>query len=150
MDQEAVKKSIEALLPQASFNENKQFVEVLISKESWLNSAQLLKDKLGFDFLVSLSGVDYAGSLAVVCHLRSTSNNSQIVVKIHDSNKDIPSLDSVATVWAAAEFFEREVYDLLGIQFPNHPDLRRLFLEDDFVGHPLRKDYKDEINIIER
>ncbi|MBP8849878.1 MAG: NADH-quinone oxidoreductase subunit C [Breznakibacter sp.] len=150
MDQEAVKKSIEALLPQASFNENKQFVEVVISKESWLTSAQLLKAKLGFDFLVSLSGVDYAGSMAVVCHLRSTSNNSQIVVKIHDSNKDNPSLDSVATVWAAAEFFEREVYDLLGIQFPNHPDLRRLFLEDDFVGHPLRKDYKDEINIIER
>lgn len=150
MDQEAVKQKIEALIPTASFNENKQFLEVVIPKENWLASASLLKDSFGFNFLISLSGVDYEGSMAVVCHLRATSTNLQLVVKVQDANKVTPTIDSVASVWASAEFFEREVYDLLGINFPNHPDLRRLFLEDEFVGHPLRKDYVDEINIIER
>ena len=61
----------------------------------------------------------------------------------------IPGIDTVSDVWSSAEFHEREVYDLLGVQFTNHPDLRRLFLDDDW-GFPLRKDYRDDINIIER
>ena len=150
MSQEIIKQKIASLLPLATFIENSQFVEVVVPKEIWLVSASKLKSELGFDFLLSLSGVDYPDSLSIVCHLRATSTVEQIVVKIHDTDKSNAAIDSVTSVWAAAEFFEREVYDLLGVKFPNHPDLRRLFLEDDYVGHPLRKDFVDEINIIER
>ncbi len=150
MSQEVLKQKIADLIPQATFNENKQLVDVVIPKENWLASATLLKKSLGFDYLISLSGVDYPASLSIVCHFRATASNQEVVVKIHDTNKDSATIDSVTSVWASAEFFEREVYDLLGITFTNHPDLRRLFLEDDYVGHPLRKDFVDEINIIER
>lgn len=150
MSQEVLKQKIADLFPQATFNDNSQFVEVVFAKEDWLKSAVQIKSKLGFDYLISLSGVDYPTTLSIVCHLRSTSTGDQIVVKVHDANKSAAAIDSVSVVWASAEFFEREVYDLLGINFPNHPDLRRIFLDDEYVGHPLRKDFVDEINIIER
>jgi NADH-quinone oxidoreductase subunit C len=65
------------------------------------------------------------------------------------TGRDNPNLDSVCDIWKAAEFLEREIYDLLGIKFNNHPDLRRLFLDSSW-GFPLRKDYKDDINIVSK
>ncbi len=150
MSQEIIKQKIASLFPLATFNDNSQFVEVVLPKNVWLASAFKFKNELGFDFLLSLTGVDYPESLSIVCHIRSTTTADQIVVKIHDADKANALIDSVTPVWAAAEFFEREVYDLLSIKFTNHPDLRRIFLEDDYVGYPLRKDFVDEINIIER
>lgn len=102
-----------------------------------------------FDFLSSLSGVDYGleeNKFGVVYHLASIPYKSQLVLKVsqeYDRNSEIlPSFPSVSAVWKTAEWHEREAYDLFGIFFENHPDLRRILLPDDWEGHPLRKDYK--------
>jgi NADH/F420H2 dehydrogenase subunit C len=131
-------------------SEGKQFPEIQVEPASLLNFAKFLKtDKdLNFDFLVSLSGVDYSDKLAVVYHITSSAHKQMIVVKVTTTDRSNPAFDSLTEVWATAEFHEREVFDLFGIKFNNHPDLRRLFLDDDWQGYPLRKDYVDDINII--
>jgi NADH:ubiquinone oxidoreductase subunit C len=87
--------------------------------------------------------------MTVVYHLDSTQYRHLIVLKVVLTDREAPMVDSVTSVWPTAEFHEREVFDLFGIRFNNHPNLKRLFLEDDY-GYPLRKDFRDEINIIER
>ena len=71
-----------------------------------------------------------------------------LVFSAQTADREDPNLDTVCDIWPTAEFHEREVYDLFGIRFNNHPDLRRLLLTDDWEGYPLRKDYVDEINIV--
>jgi NADH:ubiquinone oxidoreductase subunit C len=83
----------------------------------------------------------------VVYHLTSTTLHHTVVLRVVLADKANPSVATVSDLWAGAEYFEREAYDLLGIRFENHPDLRRLFLEDDWVGYPLRKDYKDSFTL---
>lgn len=70
-----------------------------------------------------------------------------MVVKVN-LNRDLPEIDTVSDIWRTAEFHEREVFELFGVQFRNHPDLRKLILTDDFIGYPLRKDFEDPINMI--
>jgi NADH-quinone oxidoreductase subunit C len=101
-----------------------------------------------FDFLSCLSGVDYgteANRFGVVYHLASIPYQTQLTLKIskaHSRNlEDLPVFKSVSSVYRTAEWHEREAYDLLGIFFENHPDLRRILLPDDWEGYPLRKDY---------
>lgn len=101
-----------------------------------------------FDFLSCLTGVDYGAEenkFAVVYHLASIPFRSQLTLKVikeHDRNSGIlPAFKSVSDVWKTAEWHEREAYDLTGISFENHPDLRRILLPDDWEGYPLRKDY---------
>jgi NADH-quinone oxidoreductase subunit C len=101
-----------------------------------------------FDFLSCLSGVDYGvedGRFGVVYHLASIPYNKQLVLKISQTNDrsldNLPTFPSIATVYKAADWHEREAYDMLGIFFTNHPDLRRILLPDDWDGFPLRKDY---------
>jgi NADH:ubiquinone oxidoreductase subunit C len=72
-----------------------------------------------------------------------------VTVETDVTDHDNPVIDTVSDIWITAQFQEREIYDLMGVKFANHPDLRRLFLEDGW-GFPLRKDYKDDINFIER
>lgn len=104
--------------------------------------------KTYFDLLACLSGVDYGieeNMFGVVYHLSSIPYKTQLtlkVVKYHDrSREELPSFPTVSNVWRTAEWHEREAYDLLGIGFENHPDLRRVLLPDDWEGYPLRKDY---------
>jgi NADH-quinone oxidoreductase subunit C len=95
-----------------------------------------------FDYLMCLSGVDYnGGNLGVVYHLYSTLHKHKIVLRAA-CTKDQPHVQSVSDIWRTAEWHEREAYDMLGIVFDGHQDLRRILLPDDWVGHPLRKDYK--------
>ncbi|HMB62049.1 MAG TPA: NADH-quinone oxidoreductase subunit C [Eudoraea sp.] len=101
-----------------------------------------------FDYLFCLSGVDWCGELGVVYHLESTTHRHIAVVKVKTGDREHPVLDSVCDIWATAEFHEREVFDFFGITFNNHPNLKRLFLTEDWVGFPLRKDYEDEVNMI--
>ena len=111
---------------------------------------RLLKDEVGMDFLVDLTCVDYLGReprFEVVYHLRSMKTGERLRVKAPlDEPEDgsYPALDSVVPLWAGANWFEREVWDLYGIRFHNHPDLRRILMYEEFVGHPLRKDYPKE------
>ncbi len=106
-----------------------------------------------FDFLSCLSGVDYGveqQQFGVVYHLSSIIKNHTLVLKvITDNNRDeenLPSFKSISAVYKTAEWHEREAFDMLGIYFENHPDLRRILLPDDWDGFPLRKDYKTAEN----
>jgi NADH-quinone oxidoreductase subunit C len=140
---------IKSLEMDCEIREGKQFPEVIISAEKFHSFVLKLKqdEKSSFDFLFCITGVDYGKDLGVVYHLRSTRYEHSIVVKVRTSDRENPHFDTVTDIWETAEFHEREVYDLLGIKFTNHPDLRRLFLDNSW-GFPLRKDYVDDINIV--
>ncbi len=104
--------------------------------------AEFLRDDeaLQFDYLNSVSGMDLGENLGVVYHLYSMSKNHKIVLKV-EVPKDKPDVKTVSHIWRTADWHEREAYDLMGINFINHPDLRRILLPEDWEGHPLRKDY---------
>lgn len=151
MDKDQLKIKIASIVPDAEFVENPQFPEFIISPEKLHELAKQLREDsdTAFDFLFDLTGVDIAGKLGVVYHMRSTTLGHELVLKVNTTDRLNPAFDSVHDIWRGAEFLEREVFDLMGIRFNNHPDLRRIFLEEDWVGHPLRKDYTDEVNIVE-
>jgi NADH-quinone oxidoreductase subunit C len=101
-----------------------------------------------FDFLSCLTGVDHgvdSNKFSVVYHLASIPYKHQLVLKVvldHDRNSEtMPTFNTVSGIWKTAEWHEREAFDLLGIQFEGHPDLRRILLPNDWEGNPLRKDY---------
>ena len=96
---------------------------------------------LQFSFLSSLTGVDRLDTLEVVYHLTSIHHNSMTALKVRTNDRENPIVPSVISVWPGANLQEREAYDLLGIYFEGHPDLRRIFLWEGFAGYPLRKDY---------
>lgn len=150
MENEKLQEKIAKVTPEASFNEGVQFLEVTVPKEKLHDLAKTLKDDqdTSFDYLICLTGVDWPENLSVIYHLTSTKHGHSLVLKVFTDNRENPAIDTVGDIWRTAEFHEREVYDLLGIHFNNHPDLRRLFLDDDWEGYPLRKDYEDNINII--
>lgn len=114
---------------------------VKVAPADLLTFMQALCRDYGFDYLANLSSVDYGEDFEIVYHLHSYYSPQKLLVKTRvPRNK--PELPSVFSVWATADWQEREVFDLMGIQFTNHPNLVRVLLPDDFVGHPLRKDYK--------
>jgi len=97
---------------------------------------------LRFEVLMNQTGVDYKakGLIQIVYHLYSYTHRHTIVVKV-DVPRDAAVAPSVERVWRAAEWLEREIYDLLGVTFEDHPDLRRLLMPEDWIGYPLRKDF---------
>jgi NADH-quinone oxidoreductase subunit C len=115
-----------------------------IGPDAWREVAVFMKTDpdLAFDWLACLSGVDYVADdrLGVVVDLWSTTHQHRFAVKILLPRGDA-RVPSVADLWPAANWHEREAFDLLGIRFEGHPDLRRILLADDWHGHPLRKDY---------
>jgi NADH-quinone oxidoreductase subunit C len=110
----------------------------------WLEACRAARDdeRLSFDFLRNQTGTDVPADevIEVVVHLFSYKHRHAFVMKTRVSRTD-PVADSLVPVWPAANWYEREIYDLLGVRFTGHPDLRRLLLPEDWVGHPLRKDY---------
>ena len=98
---------------------------------------------LKFDYLMSLCGVDWEERLEVVYHLYSVSHKHYTTLKVK-VGKDKPIVPTTIGVWKAADWQEREVFDMFGIEFDGHPDLRRILLEEDWVGFPLRKDYVEQ------
>jgi NADH-quinone oxidoreductase subunit C len=151
MDNAALKERILGLVPDAEFQENKQFLTFIIPPAKMHDLAFRLKSEadLVFDFLFCLSAVDMVKFLEVVYHLESTTHKHQLVLKVRTEDRVNGAVDTVCDIWRTAELHEREAYDLMGIRFNNHPDLRRFFLEEGWIGHPLRKDYVDEVNIVE-
>jgi NADH-quinone oxidoreductase subunit C len=152
MTKEELKQQVLAWVPASEIVEGKEALTVTVPQNKLYSLAKNLKENelTQFDFLHCLSGVDWTDSLGVVYHIRSSKFDHSIVLKTSTLNKENPSLDTVCDLWKTADFLEREVYDLLGIKFKNHPDMRRIFLDESWIGYPLRKDYVDEINIIER
>ena len=96
---------------------------------------------LAFDFLVGVTGVDYIDHFEVVYHLLSIKHNHSVVLKTRAFTRESPSVPSVTDIWHGALLQEREVYDLMGIAFEGHPDLKRIMLWEGFPGHPHRKDF---------
>ncbi|HEY3284131.1 MAG TPA: NADH-quinone oxidoreductase subunit C [Armatimonadota bacterium] len=111
-----------------------------VSGDSILTVCRQAKEELGFDFFDCLSGVDQKDRFEVVYHLWSTTRNESLLLKVI-LDHDEPVVDSATPVWVGADWHEREAYDLYGILFAGHPDLRRILLPDDFEGYPMRKDY---------
>ena len=149
MDKTQLVEFVKTMKPEAEVKEGRQFTEVTVAAKDLFSFASLLREneQTRFDYLVSLTGVDYGSDLGVIYHLNSTKFDHMIVLKTKTSDRENPVLDSIVSLWPTAEFHEREVYDLLGVKFNNHPDLRRLFLDSSW-GYPLRKDYVDDINIV--
>jgi NADH-quinone oxidoreductase subunit C len=129
----------------------KQYIEILVQAADLHETAVQLKKvpELSFDYLICLTGVDYPETMQIVYHLESVKHRHVVVLKVNTADRLDPRVDTVSDVWQTAKYHEREVYDLLGVKFNNHTDLRRLFLDDDY-GFPLRKDFKDEVRIVER
>lgn len=130
--------------------EGSQFLNITVPPEQLHQLMKQLRHhpETNFDYLFCLSGVDWGEELGVVYHLESTTYRHSIVVKVKTSDRESPNLDTVSNIWATAEFHEREVFDFFGIKFNGHPNLKRLFLTDEWEGFPLRKDYVDEVNMI--
>ncbi|MQF83339.1 MAG: NADH-quinone oxidoreductase subunit C [SAR202 cluster bacterium] len=118
---------------------------VYISREKIYEVLKFLKETSGFSFdlLSSITAVDYIDHFEVVYHLKSliTLSKATIKVKLGFGREDQPEIDSAYNLWKGADFQEREVFDLMGIHFVNHPNLKRILLWDGFPGHPLRKDF---------
>ncbi|MEM7369860.1 MAG: NADH-quinone oxidoreductase subunit C [Bacteroidota bacterium] len=153
MDYEELKTLISKAVTEPEYEEEgSEYLVVNISPENWKEAATNLKAhaETSFDYLFCLTGVDWGKELGVVYHLKSSTLGHSIEVKVKTEDREDPRFPTVSDIWRTAEFHEREVYDLYGITFENHPDLRRIFLEDDWVGFPLRKDYVDDINIVQR
>ncbi|MCD6386524.1 NADH-quinone oxidoreductase subunit C [Candidatus Sumerlaeota bacterium] len=119
---------------------------IIISPDAIVQIMRFLKHEkeLAFDFLSCISGVDYPdeGIIETVYHIFSYLKGHKLVIKVRLS-RDNPIVDSVTGVWRSADWLEREVYDLLGVKFKGHPNLRRILLPEDWEGHPLRKDYQE-------
>ena len=144
-----LKIKVTELLPSATFEEGGEWVNAVIAPSEWKPFAQQLRSTPGldFDFLFCLACVDWKTHLTMVYHLTSTIHRHTLVVKAK-LDRTIPEIETVCDIWRTAEFHEREQYEMFGVKFLNHPDLRRLILEDDFVGFPLRKDFEDPVNMI--
>src|SRR5665647_1797489 len=105
--------------------------------------SKTLRAEYGFNYLANLTSVDYDDSFEMVYHLYSIPENHKIAMKARLPRNN-PEIDSVFSVWPTADWQEREVYDLMGITFKNHPNLIRILMPDDYTEHPLRKDFKME------
>ncbi len=115
----------------------------LVRSEFLLTVANYLKDTPGldFDFLSYITAVDYCDYFETVYYLTSLEHNHSLVMKTRCYGRDDLSLPSVVSLWRGADFQEREIYDLFGISFEGHPNMKRIFLWDSFKGNPLRRDY---------
>ncbi|MBW8888908.1 MAG: NADH-quinone oxidoreductase subunit NuoB [Fibrobacteres bacterium] len=127
-------------------------LDVAVKREDYLPLIRFLKeeDRLGLDFLIELTAVDWKDRFDVVAHLLSMGKGHKVFVRCALPHDEHPEIDSLTGLFAGADWHEREAYDFFGIRFAGHPDLRRLFLEDDFPGHPLRKDFEDPTRVVKR
>ncbi|MCC6657363.1 MAG: NADH-quinone oxidoreductase subunit C [Rhodocyclaceae bacterium] len=127
-------------------------VNLEVAAEHYLETAKLLRDHpdLRFEQLIDLTGVDYSSwgdgawtglRFAAVCHLTSVSKNWRLRLRVFATDEGFPVLPSVVGLWNSANWYEREAFDLYGILFEGHPDLRRILTDYGFVGHPFRKDF---------
>jgi NADH-quinone oxidoreductase subunit C len=119
---------------------------LVVKSESLPAIASFLKTTPGFDFdyLVSITAVDYGDYFGLIYHLVSLEYNHSLEIRTQCSKQDKPVVPSVVSLWQGADFQEREIYDLMGISFDGHPNMKRISLWDGFQGHPLRKDYVND------
>ena len=147
---EDLKTKITELLAAATFDEAGEWLNISIDSKDLLPLVQQLRndENLYFDYLFCVTCIDWKTNLTMVYHLSSTKYRHSIVVKCK-LDRDNPEIESVSKIWRTADFNEREVYEMFGVNFLNHPDLRLLILPDGWEGkNPMRKDFEDPINMI--
>lgn len=151
MTNEALIAAIGVMETETETRQGAQYVETFVSLAKFHDFMLRIKTDatMAFDYLICVTGVDHADHMQMVYHLESTLHQHMMVVKVKTADRENPVVDTVCDIWPTSEFHEREAYDLLGIRFNNHPDLRRLFLDDNW-GFPLRKDFKDDVHIVSR
>ncbi len=150
MTNEELKAKLTEWHPEASFEEGGEWVNLISTTGNLLSLMQQLREEpsLAFDYLFCLTCVDFKTQLTMVYHLTSTKHRHILVVKVKLDPKQ-PEVETVSAIWRTAEFHEREVYEMFGVNFLHHPDLRLLILPDGWEGkNPLRKDYEDPVNMI--
>lgn len=130
--------------------ENPEILHVEVPKDALKELMQKLRDKHGFDYLFALTGIDFGEELGVTYHLESTKTREMLQITVKTADRENPVLDSIFEIYPAALYNEMEAYDFFGITFKGHPNLKRLFLVEDFIGYPLRKDFTDEVNMLIR
>jgi len=146
METKKVLEDLKRRFPEKTKEISVQFGDDIVSidKESLLDIAKFLKnDPYAFTMLLELTCVDYKGQkerFQMVYHFFSITHNLRLRIKTSLTQEDL-SIDSLTSIWKNANWLEREVYDMFGVQFNGHPDLRRIFMYDGFEGYPLRKDY---------
>lgn len=150
MTKEELKKYLEQTFPQNKVEETFDFPLLYADKSEMFIIAKKLKEspETLFDFLFCETAVDRTPNLEMVYHLNSTTHRHDMVLKVALEDRETPEVHSVNELWKAAELYENEIYDMFGIRFTGHPNLRRIMLGDEWPGFPLRKDYKDDINIV--
>ncbi len=127
-------------------------LDVAVKREDYLPLIRFLKDdeRLRLDFLIELTAVDWKDRFDVVAHFLSMGKGHKVFVRCALPHEEHPEIESLTGLFAGADWHEREAYDFFGIRFAGHPDPRRLFLDDDFPGHPLRKDFEDPTRVVKR
>jgi NADH-quinone oxidoreductase subunit C len=138
---EQVAKKIGVVSPDAVVAADK--AAVVVTSVSLFKIAEFLKNTpaLDFNYLADLTTVDYTDYFEVVYRLVSLTHNHSLILKTRCYDREKPAVPSVTKLWRSADFMEREAYDLMGIVFDGHPNLKRLLLWEGFMGHPLRRDY---------
>ena len=147
---EELKTKITELLPATTFEEGGEWLNINIESAEWLSFAKQLRnnEQLYFDYLFCLTCIDWKTHLTMVYHLSSTKYRHNIIVK-SKLDRNNPEIETYCIIWRTAEFHEREVYEMFGVNFLNHPDLRLLILPDGWEGkNPMRKDFEDPVNMI--
>ena len=154
MERVELQNKINSFGVEVTFSESEVPTQFLTAEVSSENAHALISElknnsETSFDYMFCQTGIDFSEHIEVLYHLRNTQNNSEIIVKAIIEDRENPAIDSVFDLYKTADFHEREIFDLFGVKFNTHPDLRRILLDDDWEGYPLRKDYVDEVNIVE-
>ena len=137
--------------PAVSYDAEQEKPAIYVQPEDLLAVLQYAKEQISFSFdrLSNLTAVDYKEYFEMVYHLFSRRYYTWLTVKVKLENHEAPEIPSVTGLWEGANFEEREVYDLMGVNFTNHPDMRRILMPDNYGGHPLRKDFEPLVPKIE-
>ena len=150
MTKEELKIKITELIPAATIDESSEWLIINIKPDELLTTADFLRNQseLNFDYLFCQTCVDWKTHLTMVYHLESTKYRHQVTMKVQ-LGRNKPEIETVSHIWRTAEFHEREIYEMFGVNFLNHPDLRLLILPDGWEGRdPMRKDFEDPVNMI--
>jgi len=150
MTTEELKIKLSELLSVATYEEGGEWLTLNIEPKDWLALAKQLRndEQLFFNYLFCVTCVDWKTHLSMIYHFTSTKHRHTVVVK-SKLDRNNPEIETVSHFWRTADFHEREVYEMFGVKFLNHPDLRLLILPDGWEGkNPMRKDFEDPVNMI--
>ena len=150
MQKEEIQAAISTILPAATLDAAGEWLSVLVEPGDWLQAANAVRKDplLQFNYLFCVTCIDWKSHLEMVYHISSTIHRGCIAIKIKLGLQN-PEIESVAGIWRTAEFHEREVFEMFGVKFMHHPDLRLLILPEGWEGrNPMRKDFDDPVNMI--